>query len=182
MMCYSQYITDYLWTANLKTSYDFGITWSEPESIWAETEGFLPKLYYYFDRQFILYELGYISNIEIFLLSLNDENQWHTIHLFDGSGETAKQSLAASYGGRMAAVYEDANYWYFPPSHILFSCSSDSGRTWNPIVDLSEGRDNYSPKVALSGDTVAVIWEGKIDSTNYRRQLFFKRSYDFGHT
>jgi len=175
-MCYSEYISDYLWTISLKNSYDFGITWAEPESIWAETHGLTPKIYYYANEPIILYELeqGYTDS-DVFFLHKNIDANWQAFYLFDGSGLTAKHSLALSLNGRIAVVYEDANYITLPPSRVLFRASSDSGLTWNSIVELSEGDHNYYPKIAIASDTVVVIW-------NTSTQLLCRRSYDLGQT
>ena len=166
----------------MKNSYDFGMNWAEPESIWYYDHAGFPKLYYYYGKPYILSELdqgGILSSVKL-LYDVDGELNWHEIDLFSGSGITFEHNMGASPNGQMAVVYEDGNSWVWLWSNVLFRASSDSGVTWGPIIDLSETRSNHDPRVDVSGDTAAVIWEGQLDTTSFDRQLFFRKSFDLG--
>ncbi len=75
--------------------------------------------------------------------------------------------------------------------HILYRRSIDGGINWEPSVDkpplnLSETIANsFSPKVAVSGNLVAVVWisYNRTNGENaFNGDLFLRRSFDGGNT
>ncbi len=67
---------------------------------------------------------------------------------------------------------------------IFFRRSTDSGATWQPVVNLSNTPNASSfQQIAVSGSNVFVVWtEGIIDSEIFDVEIFFRRSTDNGAT
>ena len=63
---------------------------------------------------------------------------------------------------------------------IRFMKSTDNGKTWGNIVNLTEDDGNYSmiPKVAVNGSNVYVVWE---DTRDCKAEIYFKKSNDYGN-
>jgi hypothetical protein len=66
-------------------------------------------------------------------------------------------------------------------NEILFRVSNDNGRTFEPVINLSNNiGDSINPRMIVSGNNVYVVWE---DSSNDGdRDIFFRASHDNGET
>ena len=70
------------------------------------------------------------------------------------------------------------------PGDIYMNCSSDRGRTWQPLdfrVNRSENRGNTTPRIAAVGDAVYVLWEQLFGSYSVvNADLFINVSHNRG--
>ena len=171
-------------TVSLKHSTDFGITWAEPESIWMYPHPVDPFFAYFFDRPYILSsDLDPWANSFIKLLFTADDGEsWISYDSLCGPGTNWEQRMDASPGGQMAIVYMDWDSDLEEDSRIFVCLSPDSGLTWTPPTNLSVADVNRYPRVAVSGDTVVVAWQGHVDSTDEFSSVLLQRTYDFGQT
>jgi hypothetical protein len=174
------------WYLFLSTSNDFGINWSIPSSFYYFDTAMFPSLYSFYNRIYILMEVNYqdqLSRSTIQLLfSADNGNSWVLRDSLTDVGYNSEQHLAAASDGKMAFVYND--WWADRPerqSGVYVCFSSDSGSTWTAPSNLSNQRVNYMPRVALSNDTIAVVWHGTFGPDSIASFLL-KRSYDFGQT
>ena len=170
----------------LKSSYDFGETWSDSELVFTYGNmAAIPAFYYFYGRPFIVVA-GYLndfgqSRIQLFV-KLNHDSLWTILGPFGSAGDDPRQNICASVNGKMAFVFQDLNLSTFDSSHIFISTSSDSGSTWSPLSDISMADFNFNPRVAVADDTIIVLFDARLDSASYSSSLLLKRSYDFGRT
>jgi hypothetical protein len=168
----------------LQSSYDFGISWPDTETIFNYgSTGATPAFYYFFDRPYILVA-GYQSmpgrsRMQLFV---KFDSSWTISDVYDTSGDIPEQNMCASENGRMAFVFQDLDSWIWDRSHIFICTSPDSGRTWSTPADISMINFNYNPRVAISNDTLLVLFDASPDSTHHFSSVFLKRSYDLGQS
>lgn len=169
----------------VQTSTDFGITWAEAESIWTfEGAVFSHILYYFYDRPYIL-STGYggeaLSTIKL-LFSPDNGESWIGHDSLSEIGPVWEQWMDASDDGHMAFVYHHYNSRPGEESKVLVCLSPDSGLTWTAPIDVSLYDINYFPSISVSGDTVAVGWFGRADTSDTYGAILVRRTYDFGQS
>jgi len=162
---------------------DFGLTWPYPRTIhWYDQPGY-PNIYKFFDKIFILSEVGYQGSLHLFtiqLLTSTDEGgSWTNRDSLTPPVSIWDLGMDASTDGRIAFVYDD--WWPDDPggedsSRVYISVSSDSGSTWSSPIDISDTTfANRKPHLAMSGDTIAACWFSN-------RGFILRRSHDLGLT
>ncbi len=99
------------------------------------------------------------------------------------SGNPSK-SLAPSVAAEGSNVYV---VWYDQGSsgipEIFFRRSTDEGRTFMPVVNLSNTPGgSLLPQVATAGSEVYVVWEDDTGAPPFIKEIYFRRSPDQGVT
>ena len=162
---------------SLSISYDFGLNWSMPESVFFYDTWAYPVMYKFYSRLFVVNEVGLNyrdSNIQ--LLRSNDEGQnWVSHDSLTPIGSNILPTMDASTYGRMAIVYNDWWQQMTNDSRIYICVSSDSGTTWSNPIDLSDSTINQYPALSMQGDTIVVGWHGN-------SRVLMRRSFDLGQT
>ena len=167
----------------LINSTDFGVTWGDEIPVYNYGDITKPLLNYYYGRPYILAEYShnlYEPTVLSLLFSTDNGVSWIHSDSIASEGANWFQSFAASSDGQMGFVYHDYNQWIGDDSWIYICLSSDSGYTWAAPNDISISDRNYFPRLAITGDTVAVAFYGYIDSTVNYTSVFVLRSFDLG--
>jgi hypothetical protein len=115
------------------------------------------------------------------------------INLSNNTGNSINPQLAVS-GSNISVVWEDEitnnpfnnTYNNNDNSGILYAASTDNGKTFGDIINLSNNNNSadnktaVNPQLAVSGSNISVAWEEYSQGQN--GDVIFKRSTDNGQT
>lgn len=159
---------------------DGGTTFGRPIAITSHngTSG-IPKIYAEGKNVYLLWEDNGGKNFDIFMATSSDSGDTFgtPVDISTDSGNSGAPQMAVS-GGSIYVVWMDDSLGHYD---ILFSRSSDGGRTFASPVNVSRAnQDSGYPQIAASGQEVYVVWTGTITDKNY--DIYFARSADGGQT
>jgi hypothetical protein len=168
----------------LKESNDFGESWPDSDVVFTYGgTSAIPCFYYFYGLPFII-TAGYLdyfgrSRMQLFE-KISPDSSWLIYGPFGPAGDEPEQNMDASSDGHMAFVFQDLNSWLYDRSHIFISTSSDYGHTWSDLSDISVANFNFRPRIAVSYDTIAILFDAITDTVTNSSTLLLKKSYDFG--
>ncbi|MDI6708775.1 MAG: sialidase family protein, partial [Candidatus Thermoplasmatota archaeon] len=75
-------------------------------------------------------------------------------------------------------IHTISSHWF----EVYYKRSLDNGDNWGPDVLLSEddGVFSWHPSVAVSGNTVHVVWDDEKDYGIFKAEIYYKRGLDNG--
>lgn len=131
------------------------------------------------ETTYIYYGRTAANSFEIFLSVSNDYGSTFSqpVNISNDTGQSGTPEFVL-YGDNIYVVWMDNSSGNFD---IMFSKSTDNGRTFSTPIDVSKlHKDSGYPQLAVSGDNVYVVWTQTVTSTNY--DIYFARSSDKGAT
>lgn len=159
---------------------DGGKSFSTPVAITNHTgNSGIPKMTADKDNIYLMWEDNRKNNYDIFLVASNDSGKTFgaPVNISQNPGNSGAPQMIIN-GDSIYAVWMDDSSGNFD---ILFSKSSDGGRTFSSPVNVSETKlDSGYPQLYGDGNSVYVAWTETINDKNY--DIFFAKSTDSGNT
>lgn len=165
------------WEIYFKRSTTWGSTWLTDVRLTSNTaNSWYPSIAAYGSYVYIAWQDYRDGNWEIyFKRSENYGVSWYTEQRLTVNNYSSLRPSVAAYGRNAYVVWSDnrdGNY------EIYFKRSTDNGLSWGSDTRLTYNASiSELPMVAAYGANVYVAWE---DSRNVNRDIYFKRSTNYG--
>lgn len=168
------------WRIYYKRSTDGGAIWeTDTNLVNISANSYSPDVAAIGDTIHVVWHDYRISgNAEVhYKKSTDGGNSWSSdVQLSSGSGASFAPRIGA-YGNNLCVVWMDQRDGFWK---IRCNRSTDGGSSWvgdTPLTASNGG--SYDPTVAVSGDTIHVVWD---DGRDGGLEIYYNRSWDKGAT